>query len=280
MTSMKRMAYVFSCILIVFLVMTPDRTSAAAVFEHQNTIVPVGQTVDDVYVVGGDAEVLGHVTGIVVVINGDLHAANTAQIDGMIVVIGGQVNQEPGTLIGDDVYNLSLDDPTQTSLLIGGSLTVGLWMIQLGIVILLILVPTLIGLLGKKKMRSLIGHYAASSWSRLLYIGFLSGLALIAISALLAITIVGIPILIFILIAFIIAVFTGLTVISHRLGEQIRFAEANPTWLKVMVGAIVIASAINIPVLGWIVLLIVTMISLGVCVDGLASIRQRSSKSR
>ncbi|MBD3919174.1 hypothetical protein H8B09_10445 [Paenibacillus sp. PR3] len=272
---MKKLAFVGSFILLLFLLATPAHTSAASVFEHQNTVIPADQTVDDVYVVGGDTEIEGHVAGIVVVINGNLHLANTARIDGMIVVVGGTVDQEPGVIIGDDVYNLSLDGPTQTSLLIGGGLTVGLWIIQLGIVILLILIPTLIGLLGSKKMTIFINRFSAASWGRLLYIGILSGLALAAISALLVITIIGIPILIVVLLGFLVSVCIGLTVISYRVGELIRPSEGKPVWFKVMMGSILIAAVISIPIIGWIVLLLIALLSLGVCVDWLAAKRKK-----
>lgn len=280
MTAMKTFAYVSSFILLLFLLATPAHTSAAAIFEHQNTVIPIDQTVDDVYVVGGDTEIGGHVAGIVVVINGNLHITSSARIDGMIVVVGGEVNQESGATIGDDVYNLSLDEPTQNSLLIGGGLTLGLWIVQLGIVILLIVVPTLISFLGRKKMTIFITRFSATSWGRLLYMGLLCGLALTAISALLVITIIGIPILILVLLVYLIALCIGLTVISQRIGELLRTSEGKPVWFNVMIGSILIAAIISIPVIGWIVLLMVSMTSLGVCVEWLASRRNKVKSSQ
>ncbi|WP_127531576.1 hypothetical protein [Paenibacillus kobensis] len=273
---MRKAAPIIGFILLFMLIFIPVQASAAAIFEHQNTVVPAGQTVDDVYVVGGDAEIQGHVTGIVVVINGDLHAASTAIVEGMVVVIGGKVDQSPGAEFGDDVFDLSLDGPTQNSLLIGGGLIVGLWVIQLGGSILLVLIPTLISLIGKRKTQAFIDRFSPTSWSRLLYIGFLSGVVVTAVSVLLFITIVGIPVLILILVILILILFAGLTVIGHRIGEQFRGAAYKPDWLKVMIGTMLITAVINFPFLGWIALLSLVLISLGICVEWMFSKRKRS----
>ncbi|MFB9328703.1 hypothetical protein ACFFSY_22440 [Paenibacillus aurantiacus] len=273
---MRKLAFILSGFLVLLLLLIPHQASAAAIFEHQNTVVPAGDTVDDVYVVGGDARIQGHITGIVVVINGDLHAASTAIVDGMIVVVGGKVDQAPGAVFRDDVYNLSLDSQTQNSLLIGGGLVVGLWGVQLGGTLLLVLLPSLISLIGKRRTQAFIERFSSTSWSRLLYMGVLSGLAIAAVSALLFITIIGIPVLIFIILILMVAFAAGLTVISHRVGEQLRAVAYKPDWVKVMVGSVLIAAVINIPLVGWIVLLMITLISFGACVEWWASRRKRT----
>ncbi|MGG1516364.1 hypothetical protein ABE504_13175 [Paenibacillus oryzisoli] len=273
---MRYAARVLGMFLLFFMLLIPETTSAATIFEHQHMVVPTDQTVDDVYVVGGDAEIQGHVTGVVVVINGDLRVESTAQVDGLIVVVGGKVNQAPGAALGDDVYAFSLDGQTQNSLLIGGGLAVGLWVVQLGATLLLVLIPLLISLIAKKKTESYTARFSTIPWSRLLYMGFLSSVALTAISALLLVTIIGIPVLIVLIVLLAITVFAGLTIVSHRIGEQLRAAAHKPDWLKVMMGAMLIAAFANVPFIGWIVLLLVILISFGVCVEGLASRRKRT----
>ncbi|MGG1555166.1 hypothetical protein [Paenibacillus ferrarius] len=273
---MRCAARVLGIFLLFFMLLIPETTSAATIFEHQHMVVPADQTVDDVYVVGGDAEIHGHVTGVVMVVNGDLRVESTAQIDGLIVVVGGKLDQAPGSALGDDVYTFSLDGQTKNSLLIGGGLVVGLWVVQLGAALLLVLIPLLISLIAKKKTETYTARFSTTPWSRWLYMGFLSSVALTAISALLLVTIIGIPILIVLMVLLAITVFAGLTIVSHRIGEQVRAAEHKPDWLKVMMGSILIAAFTNVPFIGWIVLLMVILISLGVCVEGLASSRKRA----
>ncbi|WP_219837016.1 hypothetical protein [Paenibacillus sp. R14(2021)] len=253
--------------------------SAKSIFEHQNTIVPAGQTVDDVYVVGGDADISGQVQGIVVVINGNLHLGSTAKISGVIVVIGGKVDQDPGAVLGDDIYDISLDNATQNSLLIGGGLVLSLWVLQLAGSLLMVLVPVLIRVLSKKKMIAFTERYQRESMGRLLYAGFLSGLVIAALSALLLVTVIGIPILVLILLALLIALAIGITVISYRIGDRIKGSEQMPDWLKVLIGASMLTAFSSIPLIGWMLLLVAGLLSLGICTQWIAGKRKKKTKA-
>ncbi|MBB3072076.1 hypothetical protein FHS14_005091 [Paenibacillus baekrokdamisoli] len=275
MKVLRKIFYTLSCITL-FMLLIPGIASAQSIFEHQNTTVPEGQTVDDVYVVGGDADVLGQVTGVVVVINGSLHIGSTANIKGVIVVVGGQVIQDPRAALGDDVYNISLDSPTQNSLLIGGGLVLGLWVLQLAGSLLMILVPVLIRIIGKQKIAAFTDRYQRESMGRLLYIGFLSGLIIAALSALLLVTIIGIPILILILLAVIVAFAVGVTVLSYRIGEMFRGPKQSSDWMKVLIGASIIAAFVNIPFIGWIVLYLIALVSLGISTQWIFKKRKKN----
>lgn len=259
---MRRIFYTLSCFLL-FLLLVPGMASAKSIFEHQNTVVPAGQTVDDVYVVGGNAEVSGQVNGVLVVVNGDLHLGSTAEIKGLVVMIGGIVKQDPGAVLGDDLYNISLDTATQNSLLIGGGLTLGLWVLQLACSFLMILIPVLIRILGKHRMAVFTDRYPANSYGRSLYIGFFGILILAALCALLLVTVIGIPVLILILLVVIIALAMGATVVSYRIGERFHTPEPKPDWMKVLVGACILTAILNVPFVGFIVLLLLLMISAG-----------------
>ncbi|MBW7452733.1 hypothetical protein ACFOLF_36980 [Paenibacillus sepulcri] len=258
------------------MLLIPGFASAGSIFEHQNTNVPAGQTVNDVYVIGGDAEVFGKVTGAVVVINGSLHLGNTAHIKGVVVVIGGQVIQDPGAVVMDDVYDISLDNATQNSLLIGGGLVLGLWVLQLAGSLLMVLIPVLIRIIGRQKIGTFIDRYQGNAMGRLLYTGFLSGLIITAVSALLLITIIGIPILILVLLALIGAVAVGFTVLSYRIGEMVHVQAQRSEWINVLIGAAIITAFVNIPFVGWIVLLLVTLISFGIFTTWIAGKRKKN----
>lgn len=274
---MKKMLVPLFAMLILLL--SPHMASAKSLFEHQNTIVPEGQTVDDVYVVGGDANIQGHVKGIVVVVNGHLQLAGTAQVEGLIVVIGGEVKQESGAVLGDDLYNFSLDSATQNSLLLGGGLVLGLWILQLAGSLLLVLIPVLICVLGRQKAAAFMKRYGSEPLGKLLNQGFWSGLILAALSVLLLVTIIGIPLLVLVLLVLIVALFIGVTVLSARIGEWLPLNERRADWFKVLTGAALITAFANIPVLGWMVLGVVILLSLGVCTQWLmGKVRRGQSK--
>ncbi|AZN40785.1 hypothetical protein [Paenibacillus albus] len=271
---MRKLIYALSLVMLMMFVM-PSMASAASLFEHHNTTVPQGQTVDDVYVIGGDADVGGHVTGIIVVINGTLHLASTAKVDGVVVVIGGEVHQDSGAVLGDDIYTITLDDATQNSLLLGGGLVLSFWVLQLAGTLLMILIPVAIRLLGKQRIVRFTERYRQDAMGRILYTGFFSGLLLTAISALLLVTVIGIPFLALILLAIIAAMAMGITVVSYRIGDCIKGSEHMADWLKVLIGASVLAAFTAIPLLGWIVFVMVMLLSLGICTQWLAGMRRR-----
>jgi hypothetical protein len=266
-------------IMLLFILLIPGIASAKSIFEHNSTTVPAGETINDLYVVGGDASVFGHVTGAVVVINGNLLLARSADVEGIVLVFGGEVKQESGAKIGDDVYNISLDNDTQNSLLIGGGLILGLWVLKLAASLLFVLIPVLVRIIGKQKAASLIDKFQQESTGRLLYTGLLSGLILIAISILLIVTIIGIPLLIVVLIMMIAAFALGVTVVSYRVGELFKGTFQKSEWVKVLIGASVFVAFANIPIIGWIVIGVVTLISFGICTQWIAGKFKRKKTS-
>ncbi|MEX1031497.1 MAG: hypothetical protein WDZ91_15850 [Paenibacillaceae bacterium] len=275
---MKKMIVPLS-IMLLFILLIPGIASAKSIFEHNSTTVPAGETIDDLYVVGGDASVYGHVTGAVVVINGNLLLSNTADVDGIVLVFGGEVKQESGAKIGDDVYNISLDNETQNSLLIGGGLILGLWVLKLAVSLLCVLIPVLIRIIGKRKAASFIDKYQQESAGRLLYTGLLTSMILMAISILLIVTIIGIPLLIIVLIIIIVAFALGSAVVSYRVGELFKGTLQKSEWIKVLIGASVIVAFANIPIIGWIVIGLVMLISFGICTQWIAGKLRRKKTS-
>jgi hypothetical protein len=274
MKVLKKILFPLSFMLL-FMLLIPSAASAKSIFEHHSTTVPAGETINDLYVVGGDASVFGHVTGAVVVINGNLLLASSADIEGVILVIGGIVQQEPGANLADDVYNLSLDSGTQNSFLIGGGLVLGIWVLQLAASLLFVLISVLIRVVGKHKTASFIDKYRQESAGRLLYTGLLSCLILLAISILLIVTIIGIPLLIVVLIIMIAALALGGTVISYRVGELYKGTSQKSDWMKVLIGASVIVAFANIPIIGWFVIVLVMLISFGICTHWIAGMLRK-----
>jgi hypothetical protein len=277
MKGLKKILFPLS-IMLLFMLLIPGVASAKSIFEHNSITVPAGETINDLYVVGGDASILGHVTGAVVVINGNLLIASSANVEGVVLVIGGKVQQEPGAKLADDVYNLSLDNETQNSLLIGGGLVLGLWVMQLAASLLFVMISVLILIIGKQKTATFIDKYRQESAGRLLYTGLLSCLILMAISILLIVTIIGIPLLIVVLIIMIAAFTIGGTVVSYRIGEQFKGTSQKSDWIKVLIGASVIVAFANIPIIGWILIGLVMLISLGICTHWIAGkLRKKQS---
>lgn len=86
----------------------PPSSSGDIVRIGSDIKVEEGQTVDgDVVVFGADARVDGHVRGNVSVTRGDLYLGSTAKVDGDVLCFGGEIHEEDGaTVTGQRVTGL------------------------------------------------------------------------------------------------------------------------------------------------------------------------------
>ncbi|MBB6669306.1 hypothetical protein [Cohnella nanjingensis] len=267
--------------IIICLLLFPSSALARSLFEHQNTTVPSNQTVDDIVVIGGDAFIAGKVNNSVVVVNGDVHIQSTAEIKGAVVIIGGQLQQEKGAVVTNDVINISFDNATANSLIIGAGLIVGIGAVKLAASLLMLLLPVLMVVIGKRHTVRFVDRYRTAPQGKLLSMGFFTGLLLVAISVLLILTIVGIPIILLIVLLVLAATVFGVAFVSQFLGEQVQATAGKPEWVRMGVGAFILTSAVNIPFLGLLILLALVLYSLGISTSWVVSIftkRRRFAK--
>lgn len=249
-------------ILFSFIItLLPSNVMAKSIFEHQDTTVPANQIVDDVIVVGGDANVSGTINDALIVFNGDVDLKATAKITGMVLVVGGKLHQEHGATVTGEVINISLDNQTSNSLLIGGGLVVGLWFVQLALSILLIIIPTFLTFVLKNRIDSMV-QLVHQSFGRIFLTGFFVSLIVLAITILLSITVIGLPIVALLLLFVLILFILGLTSISQIIGERIQgLSEKRP--IVVAAGSLITVSLFNIPYVGVLFIIGLLLISLG-----------------
>ncbi|UJF35653.1 hypothetical protein [Paenibacillus hexagrammi] len=259
----KHSMLTISILLVCFLLLLPTHAMAKGIFDHQNTIVPENQSVDDVIVIGGDATILGTVTDGVIVFNGDVNLKSSAKVNGFVFVIGGNVRAEQGAVVTDEIIDFSFDTATKNSLLIGGGIVVGTWLSQLAVSILLVMLSVLIVFVSKSRMNSFVDRARRAPGS-LLSIGFFSSLILIALSVLLFIMIIGIPLAVMILIFIVFAFIYGFAVLSMVVGSYIRLSHASPDWLVALTGSAVLVSFMNIPLIGALLFFLIMVYSIGI----------------
>ena len=267
-------------ILILGLTIFPNSTLAASLFEHQNATIPSSQTVEDVVVIGGDVSVAGTVRNSVVVVNGDVHVSSSAHIKGVVVVIGGQLEQEEGADVTNDVVCISFDNATVNSLLIGSGLIVGIGALKLAASLVMLVLPVLMVVVGKRKTASFVERYRVAPRGKWIAAGFFTGLLLFAVSVLLLLTIVGIPIILVIALFVFLALAFGLTVVSLVLGEQIRITQDKPEWMRAGAGAFLLISSVNIPFIGAIIFLALLLFSLGITTSWTVSLLRHRRRRR
>jgi hypothetical protein len=263
MNRLRKTKY-FVYLVLLALLLLPSTAMATSIFEHQSVNVPVNQSVDDVVVIGADADIWGTVNSSVIVVNGTANIHSSAHIKGIVVIIGGKLQQDNGAEILNNIYDISFDNATKNSLLIGGGLLLGIWMIQLAGSLMIVLIPMLMLLFGKQRIASFINKYKAESQVRLLYTGFFSGLLLSAASLLLILTIIGIPFILIIGLIALVSFIIGITIVSYIIGERFQGSSEKVDWIKATIGSFILMAAINIPIVGLFILLVVLLYSLGI----------------
>ncbi|WML44151.1 hypothetical protein [Neobacillus sp. PS3-40] len=232
---------------------------------EKETILPTNEKVDNVIVLGHDIDIKGKVDISAIVINGNLKISKTARIDGIVLVINGNVQQEPGSFVKENILALKFEDDTLNHLLIGAALLLGTWLIRFVLSVAVILLSILIGQLLKNKGKQSLNRIKGQT-GKMILAGVIASFVFAGIILLLVITVIGIPIAIILAIPPLLFFLIGLAMISRMIGENL-LAKLNPAnWVINLTGAFVLVSIFNFPFFGWIVLLSVFWLSCGLMI--------------
>ncbi len=248
------------------------------VFSHQSIVIPNHETIDHIVEIGGDVTLSGSGHEIIVV-GGNLHIKKTAQVRDLVLVIGGSITQEPGAKVTDELFHLSFDHQMANNLLITGSFLFGWWFLRLSFSLLLFLLPIGTALLAKHRIEPFMSRIRLEL-KRTILIGVATSLLLLAIACLLIISVIGIPLLIILALLLIAFGIISLTAVAMMIGEQISLTTGREKWLIVAVGSAILTSVINFPLLGWILLLGLHWLSLGLMTVWLWEKRSRLIKPK
>ncbi|ADG05317.1 hypothetical protein [Kyrpidia tusciae] len=225
----------------------PDRSIVA-----QNPVtIPYGDTAEVVLVVGNPADVAGTVRDLLVVARGDLHLQSTARA-GIVVTWGGRTVIDPGARV-EALYHFPTDAGWLDSVALGAALAAGLWALRLAGSVLLVVLPTLAVLILRRHMDGTVS-YIEDSFGRTTLVGALGSLAVVALSAVLAATVIGAPIAALIVIAYGIAGLIGLGAVSVWAARLLQPTGDGPALsspgLQGLIGAVLVMAFANIPAAG------------------------------
>lgn len=210
----------------------------------------------DVVAVGGSVRVDGRVTGDVVAVAGSVRLGPDAQIDGDVVAAGGTVHRAAGARIGGEIEEVDFGFPRWSGRpdFYMGSVFEGIGGVvsTTAMIVFLMLLAALVYLVARGPVDRMERKILEGPWKAAL-VGLASQLlflpALVLITLLLAISIIGIPLLIaipFALLALVIGTLAGFTAAAKALGQgaESRFgwAHANP-YVSVFVGVGLIMAA-------------------------------------
>jgi hypothetical protein len=203
----------------------------------------------DVVAVLGSVHVDGTVTGDVVAVGGSVNLGPNAVVEGEVVVVGGTLERAPGARVEGSVEEVAWGGPNihmrgpefQTPFLegIGGLMMTIVWVVVLGAL------AALMYLLARRPVERMAYRVARSPWKAAL-VGLVGQIlffpVLILTVILLAVSIIGIPLLLvvpFALLALMIGTLVGFTAVARNVGAgaESRFGwqHDNP-YIAVLVG--------------------------------------------
>jgi hypothetical protein len=215
----------------------------------------------DVVAVGGSATVDGTVRGDVVAIGGSVNLGPTADVENDVVSIGGGVHRDPSARIGGRVQEVginfgrfrdgqfSLFNPWRESMF-GSAFRLAGTLARLGILCLLAALVVLFGreYMERAAVRAAAEPLKAGAIGLLAQVLFVPVLVITIV--LLAVTIIGIPLLVlvpFAILGLVVIALVGFTGVSYRLGlllsERFGWNTANP-YLTTIVGVVLLLSPV------------------------------------
>lgn len=241
-----------------------------------------GTVEGDAVAVGGSVDVRGHVTGSVRAMGGNAELRSTAVVEGGVSAAGGKVVREPGASMGGQppppppTFPLPLPGgpgPGETQPAppwwVPGALAGLLWVLHslfwAGHLFLLAMFVGTAWLLAVRFPRGVarVGAVLERDPVMALAAGIVTWPAVMVLTVLLALTVVGVPLALSMPAAVIVAAQLGVTAVALILGKRVH--PSDPV-REIVVGAVLLAIAFSLPGLGQVVGLAAVTLGLGAVV--------------
>ena len=237
------------------------------------------EQVETVVAIGGDVTIEGRATESVVVIGG--RAVISGRVDGDVVAVGGRINLRSGAVVGGDVVSIGRKVIVSPGAVIGGEVTEVRWGRVGGLLSGLALGTNWIGfwagLLLSLVFGGLLTHFAPRQMEAIAsaipsapgWVLLWGGVALVLFLPLIllsALTIIGIPFIPILILAYIVAGFLGLVgcslLLGDKLAELLRFRTKTLPG-SLVTGLVVLALVRLIPFIGGLVSFGIVLLGLG-----------------
>lgn len=255
----------------------PDETVQGSVVAIGGEISVHGHVTEDAVSIGGPVSVYGAVDGDVVSVGSRVVLGDQARVGGDVTTVGGSIRRAPGAFVGGDVTSVSIPSLRfDLRNLRRGRMPwhymnmpwplFGVMRIAqfLGVLVLSLLIVAI-----WPGAATAVATMAETRLGRCALIGLLALLLFVPGIVLLAVTLIGIPLIPVWVILYLVAGVLGYAAIALVVGDRILRPGSGHTSLlaKVLVGALVLALLGLVPVLGPIVAILVAIVGLGAVLD-------------
>ncbi|MGI6081966.1 MAG: hypothetical protein ACOYEP_03740 [Limnochordia bacterium] len=288
----------FTMLVCLLLLLVPISFTLAQTTTENNTRVQVGRdivipadtlTKGDVVAVLGDVDVLGEVTGDVVAVGGSIdidglvkgdvvsvggtvRLGDDAVVEGQVTAIGGGVNQEPSSSVLGGIHsinigNLSIRPRLRPNLSLlrwrSPQAAFGYSLYVLGLYALSLLVLAL-----TPSQVANVANAIDTQWRRALLLGLVTLLLIGPVTLAVVITVIGIPLVPIIWLAFVVAKILGYVAFVSYLGRRVGGSDRALHHLaELAIGVVVLALVRYVPVLGPVTSFFVNAITVGAVLD-------------
>lgn len=263
----------------------------------QDYVLRAGDTARGVAVIFGGARIEGRVDGDLVVVFGPATLASTAVVNGSFVVVGGTAAVQPGAMVRDEVTVVGTEIDLPEGFIFGGehfvigTRALGAWMESVvpwvtygllwgrpivasigwvwSVVGLFLLVYLLINLVANEPVRATASVLATRPFG-----SFMSGLLVLLlagpVSALLAVSIIGIAVIPFALASLVVAGFVGRVGVLRWIGNTVLAPDDEHSRLQglrsFVIGFALVTLTYMVPVLGFVAWALFGVLGLGASV--------------
>lgn len=224
------------------------------------------QVVENAYAIGGSVTIQpnGRVTQTAIAIGGNVTLKKGARVDGDAYAVGGNVVQEEGATIGGAKGTISED--AMRGMHRDRRSFWAVYAAQSGFRIFSAIVAAIVGVILFRTVPSFLPNLATvvrryPSQSALWGIGAI--VALIVLNIFLAITLIGIPLIPLLILVTGLATFVGTLGISLWVGQQVAKSDQRTELQRFLIGLLVITLLSLIPLLGGVVVFVVSLFGLG-----------------
>jgi hypothetical protein len=230
-----------------------------------DTEVTLGATVKNVLVIGGNAIIDGTINDEVVVINGNLTLNSTASVRDHAIVLGGNLIADDGAYIGKGVFRIGGDFAFAGTLVAAGAVIMGLWIINVLLTVVLAIWPGIMAWVWRSGVED-VSALVSESPVRAIAAGGLGLLALFILTVLLSISMIGIPVAVLVVMIALGMIAAGMGGVCHAMGRQLQLIsrqEPGSVFHRTVTGAGISALLFNVPMLGFLALLVIIAAAFG-----------------
>ncbi len=277
----------FVLVLAAFIFISTASAVHAKVIAKESSVVKVneninmgqGMTLNDLVAIRGNVNVKGNVNGDVVAVLGDVHLFPTAKVGGNVAAIGGRIIKDRGAVIAGRTNMIALVSKEGNMTKEAGEMDnlVGsyLWMCFSGILFFKVIIT--IGFIGLAMLTiafftARVGNISSCverNWLNALLWGILGLILILPVALLLAITLIGIPLIFIEMLLISIAMTLGYIAVAQLIGKKVTKALKKPNQpmlIEAIWGIFILFLIDIIPIVGPIVKMLVLTIGFGAAI--------------